>query len=135
MEGNGTNSDSSSCEIVLRRSVAAGAAMCALGYLAYAGMLSLAKFASTTLAVTEILFFQNLVCLLLTFPVVLQRGVSGFRTSYPLIHLLRDAAGIASYLLLYFALQHIPIVDGTQTSLDPRCPSNPSQRFSAFFRG
>ena len=66
--------------------------MCALGYLAYAGMLSLAKFASTTLAVAEILFFQNLVCLLLAFPLVLQRGVSGFRTSYPLIHLLRDAA-------------------------------------------
>ena len=69
------------------------------------------KFASARVSTEAIVTVQFLVCLLLSLPFTLRRGVGALRTERGGLHLFRGAAGVLGFYLFYAALEHIPMVD------------------------
>jgi drug/metabolite transporter (DMT)-like permease len=67
-----------------------------------------AKVATQTVSPFTVLFFQNSLCFLFNLPQAIKEGV---RTQQPLLHLVRDVTGFASYFLFIFAVKYIPLAN------------------------
>lgn len=53
----------------------------------------------------QMMFFQSFFSLLIVFPVVLiRRGIHGFKTQHPWLHLVRDIAGIVGFFFFYLCI-------------------------------
>ena len=89
-----------------------GATLCVLGYLCIALMGAAVKAIPTTIPTLTVLFFQNLICLILTLPTVFKKGFSNLKTQHPFLHLTRDLAGLLSFFALFLVIRYIPLVDG-----------------------
>jgi drug/metabolite transporter (DMT)-like permease len=89
-----------------------GALLCTLGYLFIAIMGACSKLVSLEVPVVVILFFQNLICLLLLLPEIFIKGWHTLKTKRIGLHLMRDVMGTLSFFSLFLALKKIPLVDG-----------------------
>jgi len=61
----------------------------------------------------QILFFQNLVCLLCILPIALKKGPNRLKTAYLPLHMLRDISGVTSYFLYFVAIRFLNLTDAT----------------------
>ncbi len=89
-----------------------GTTMCVLGYLCIALMGAFVKAVPASIPTLTVLFFQNLICLILTLPTVFKHGVKTLKTEHPLLHLTRDIAGLLSFFTLFLVIRYMPLVDG-----------------------
>lgn len=80
---------------------------------AYAALAAFSKVAQAQgLTAYQVVFFQNLFCLLVIVPVVVvRRGWGGFGTGRLGLNLVRDLAGAIGFLLFTLALSHISLTD------------------------
>lgn len=90
-----------------------GAFYTILGYFCVAVLSLFSKLMGSKVSIFTILLFQNGICLLLTLPQIFKMGISRLKTNRIGTHLLRDIAGVLSFLLLFFSLKHVPLVTGT----------------------
>lgn len=95
----------------IKPNIAIGASVNILGYLCIALMATVAKLIPATIPATTILFFQNIICLLLVLPQVIKAGKNGLKTEHPWLHLTRDIAGVLSFLMLFIAVKNISLVN------------------------
>lgn len=72
-------------------------------------MSAFAKAASGYAPTIVIVFFQNLICLVIVAPVTLRHGFGPLRTHHILLHLLRAATGTAAWFGLFLAITLIPL--------------------------
>ncbi|MDE3055211.1 MAG: DMT family transporter [Verrucomicrobiota bacterium] len=63
--------------------------------------------------IAQILFFQNVVALLLVSPLVLRKGIKALKTTCPREHLLRDLFGVGSYFFYFLAIQDWDLTNAT----------------------
>jgi len=89
-----------------------GALICTAGYFFIAVMGAFSKLVSLNVSALMILFFQNLVCLLLTLPHVIKQGWPLLKTTRKGLHLTRDFCGVMSFFCLFLSLKSISLVDG-----------------------
>jgi len=86
------------------------AAMLMLGStLAFAGMVLMIRFASSTIATTEVVFFRNFFGLLALLPIILRRGRPFPRTRYPGRYLVRASIGLSAMLCSFWVIGHLPL--------------------------
>lgn len=61
----------------------------------------------------QIIFIQNIVCLLCILPIALRKGHKRLHTTVLPIHLLRDISGVLSYFLYFVAIRFLNLTDAT----------------------
>jgi drug/metabolite transporter (DMT)-like permease len=77
---------------------------------AFAGMSACIQVMSRTLPNTEVVFIRNLLGLVFLLPWLLYRqGSNSFKMRYPLQHLVRGVAGLASMYCYFYAVAHLPL--------------------------
>jgi drug/metabolite transporter (DMT)-like permease len=86
-----------------------GAALIVLAFLFVAIMSALGKAAAVS--TSAIVFFQNLVSLLLFLPWTLHHGVSELRTKHLLLHGVRGLGGVLSQALMFIAILKMPLMN------------------------
>ncbi len=79
--------------------------------LAFASMGALIKHSSMMIPNEVLVFFRNLVALLILTPWALATGVSNLKTSCLSLHLLRAGAGLTAMYCYFFALAHIGLAE------------------------
>jgi drug/metabolite transporter (DMT)-like permease len=86
--------------------------VCAIAcfFIAAAGACS--KLISKQVSTFTILFFQNLLGLLLCLPQTINKGWSSLKTKRWGLHLSRDLIGLLIFFFLFSSLKRIPLVDG-----------------------
>lgn len=88
-----------------------GAAFIVAGELMFASMGVGIRFAAAELPNESIVFFRNLLGLLILAPWLLHQGLKGFRTKVPHLHLLRGIAGVSAMYCFFYAIAHMPLAD------------------------
>lgn len=86
-----------------------GAVFALMSFLCLAVMSAFAKVADGYAPTIVIVFFQNLICLAFIAPIALRHGLQPLKTRRVPMHLLRAAAGSASWFGLFFALSLMPL--------------------------
>ncbi|MFT3762679.1 MAG: DMT family transporter [Pseudoxanthomonas sp.] len=84
--------------------------------LAFGLMAITIRYASATVATTEIAFFRNFFGLLALLPLLLRRGSPLPRTRHLPRYLLRTAVGLASMLCGFWAIGHLPLSQAVSLS-------------------
>ena len=84
-----------------------------LSYLFFATASALVKITNGNLPTVEIVFFQNLISLLCIIPYCLKKHTLRWDKSNLKVHLIRDFAGVLSYLFYFFAIKKISLVEAT----------------------
>jgi len=74
------------------------------------------KAIGNTCAVSQILFIQNVICLIILLPYGIKTNHLKFKTPHLKLHLLRDFAGLLSYGAYYLAIKYLDLVDATVLS-------------------
>ncbi|MGB6390471.1 MAG: DMT family transporter [Methyloceanibacter sp.] len=82
-----------------------------LAFASLAVMSALAKAASLGAPTEIIVFFQNLICLVVVTPLVLRQGWEELKTARIGLHLLRAVAGTGAWLGLFFAITLMPLTN------------------------
>jgi drug/metabolite transporter (DMT)-like permease len=77
----------------------------------FATMAAGVQTASAKLPNAMVVFFRNLVALLVLAPFALRGGLAGLRTSRFPEHLLRTVAGLSSMYCAFYAIGHLPLAD------------------------
>lgn len=67
------------------------------------------KSISSTVSLPVILFFQNMVCLLMILPSIIKIGLPGLKIQQPKAYVVRIASGIGCYATLFYIIRYIPI--------------------------
>ncbi len=98
-----------------KHSVALGALLIVLAFACVAVMSAFGKTAKGV-STGAIVFFQNVVSLLLFSPWVLGRGFAELRTSRVWLHLLRAGGGLLSQALMFAAVKKMALVDAVLLS-------------------
>ncbi len=96
-----------------KKTIYYGALYTTLGYFCLAVLSLFSKLMGSQVSIFTILLFQNGICLLLTLPQIFKEGISHLKTHRIGTHLVRDVAGVLSFLFLFFSLKHVPLVTGT----------------------
>lgn len=86
-----------------------GVALSLLGYLFMALMSACAK-GLGEFPMPTLIFFQSILSLILTIPHLLRGEAKGIKTKHPFLILIRCAAGFMSILMMFYAINHIPLV-------------------------
>lgn len=86
-----------------------GAVFALMSFLCLAVMSAFAKVADGYAPTIVIVFFQNLICLAFVAPIALRHGLQPLKTKRVPMHLLRAAAGSASWFGLFYALSLMPL--------------------------
>lgn len=89
----------------------AGAVFVVAGELMFASMGVGIRFVAAELPNESVVFFRNLFSLFLLTPWLLRRGVGGFKTGVPHLHLLRGIAGVSAMYCFFYAIASIPLAD------------------------
>lgn len=69
------------------------------------------RFLATEVPNEVLVFFRNILVLVLLAPWLLMDGLPSLRTQIPHLHLLRGVAGLAAMYCFYFALMHLPLAE------------------------
>jgi drug/metabolite transporter (DMT)-like permease len=69
-----------------------------------------------TFPAIEIVFFQNIICLLVTIPYCIKKKTLNFKMANLHFHLIRDFSGVLSFLTLFWAIQKIGLVSAMTLS-------------------
>lgn len=86
-----------------------GILICLLGYF-FASLIGIfEKLMSPAVTITEILFFQNLVCLLLTIFSLVKMDFYALKITVPGTYLIRIVSGLGCYAFLFYTIRFIPI--------------------------
>lgn len=88
-----------------------GAALYTLGNFFLATMGAFTKLATKDVPVPTILFFQNLICLVLFLPWFAKKGFSRLKTKRIGLHLTRDVTGLFAFFALFFSIKMIPLTN------------------------
>lgn len=88
-----------------------GALFIVAGELMFASMGVAIRFAATGLPNESIVFFRNLLGLLILAPWLLGWGLDRLRTRVPHLHLLRGVAGVSAMYCFFYAITHMPLAD------------------------
>lgn len=88
-----------------------GATSAILAFASLAVMSALVKEASQGTSVEVVVFFQNLVCLIVVAPVVIIYGWGEIKTARVGIHVLRAVTGTGAWLGLFFAITLMPLTN------------------------
>jgi drug/metabolite transporter (DMT)-like permease len=88
-----------------------GALFIVTGELMFASMGVAIRVAAMELPNESIVFFRNLLGLLILAPWLLGRGLDGLRTRVPHLHLLRGVAGVSAMYCFFYAIAHMPLAD------------------------
>ncbi len=88
-----------------------GAAYVLISWIFFTLVIALSRFASAKTSVPTVLFFENLICLLLMLPIVIKRGAKSLYMSKIGVIVLRSLAGYINYAFVFFAVQRIPLVN------------------------
>jgi drug/metabolite transporter (DMT)-like permease len=94
-----------------RTALWSGALFIVTGELMFASMGVAIRFAAAELPNESIVFFRNLLGLLILAPWLLGRGREGLRTPVPHLHLLRGVAGVSAMYCFFYAIAHMPLAD------------------------
>lgn len=70
------------------------------------------KAAAQSLPVSQIVFFQGLICLALSLPACLAGGLADLRTDRLGLHVVRSFAGILGFVCFFVSIRHIPLAEG-----------------------
>lgn len=97
--------------VIKKENLLLGVLISLIGYFFSAMVGAMSKFVGAHISIGVILFFQNLICLLLNWPQIQSQGLKSLKTKRIGLHLLRDASGFASYLCLFAALLTTPLVN------------------------
>lgn len=81
------------------------------GELMFASMGVGIRFVADELPNETIVFFRNLLGLLLITPWLLRADVGGFKTPVPHLHLLRGIAGVSAMYCFFYAIANIPLAE------------------------
>ncbi len=98
-----------SLESILNKLVLRGALLFLIAELVFALMGALVKYLSTQLPNSELVFFRNLVCLLILIPYMAARGHLKFNADKWQFHLMRSGSGISNMYLYFFCLGVLPL--------------------------
>ncbi|NLC09963.1 MAG: DMT family transporter [Gammaproteobacteria bacterium] len=88
-----------------------GAALLALSALLFSLMGVFVREASATVGNESIVFFRNLVGVLIFLPLVLVKGFQPFKTARVKSHLLRTGFGLGAMYCFFYAIAHLPLAD------------------------
>ncbi|MBS0624963.1 MAG: DMT family transporter [Verrucomicrobia bacterium] len=82
-----------------------------LAWLTFTLMATFSKFATRTVSLPIVLFFQNFVAFLLMVPWVFKHKISSLKTKHFTLILVRSIAGLGAFLFLFLAVQKTTLVD------------------------
>lgn len=85
-------------------------AVALLAAASFALMAACTRVASQELPQIEVVFFRNVIGLLLLIPLALKQKLT-LRTGHPGLHLFRAGAGISAMYLYFYAISHLPLAD------------------------
>lgn len=74
---------------------------------------AIGKHMTTQVDISAIVFFQYLICFMLTLPWLLKHGLGELKTDYPWRHTIRGISGCLCFYTYYVALKYIPLVDAS----------------------
>jgi drug/metabolite transporter (DMT)-like permease len=90
-----------------------GALWIIAGSLGFSGMAVIIKTLGETWSPFQTAFFRSFIGLLVLLPLVVRAGPSVLRSSVPLFHLWRGAAGVTAMLCGFYAFTHLPLATAT----------------------
>lgn len=85
-------------------------AVALLSAASFAMMAACTRLASQSLPQAEVVFFRNIIGLLLLIPLALRQKLT-LRTQHLGLHLFRAGAGISAMYLYFYAITHLPLAD------------------------
>lgn len=91
-----------------------------LGELMFASMGVAVRLAAMELPTEVIVFFRNLIGLLLLAPFLLRWRLAGIAPRVAHLHLLRGLAGVTAMHYFYYAIAHMPLADAMLLKLTAR---------------
>ena len=80
-----------------------------LGYFFVALMGTTGKAVLHSIPIMTILFFQNLVCLVLISPTIIKGGLKNLGTQHPGLYVIRIISGLACYVALFYTIKYMPL--------------------------
>lgn len=95
-----------------RPNLALGVACTLVAFALLAVGSAFAKVAAQSLPVSQIVFFQGLICLLLSLPACVGGGAHGLKTERIGLHITRSLAGILGFACFFVSIRHIPLAEG-----------------------
>ncbi len=108
----GSNNRTSSIEQVIDRYPLIIGGLCIIaGEYFFASMGVGIRFVAAELPNEIIVFFRNLLGLLILAPWLVRGGIGSVATSVPGLHLLRATAGVAAMYCFFYAIAHIPLAE------------------------
>lgn len=97
--------------MITRYSFLRGALLIIAAELMFSSMGAVVRHLSLNLDNAQIVFFRNLFSLVMLLPLMLRRGMFGFKTALPHYHLLRGLAGVGAMYCFFYALSHMPLAN------------------------
>jgi len=95
--------------IMIEKSAAKGIFLCIVGYF-FASMIGVGvKLMTAAVPLTVILFYQNLICLLLLLPSIYKSGIGNLKTVNVSDYVVRIGSGVGCSLALFYAIRFMPI--------------------------
>lgn len=88
-----------------------GAVLVLISWIFFTLVIALSPFVSSKTSVPTVLFFENLICLILMTPIMIRKGVKSLYMSKIGVIVLRSLAGYINYAFAFFAIQRIPLVN------------------------
>jgi drug/metabolite transporter (DMT)-like permease len=82
-----------------------------LAWLAFSILTTLSRFASASVSLATVVFFQNLICLVLILPWVFRHGMHALKTKRWGLILFRGFAGLIGFFMLFLAVKSNSLVD------------------------
>lgn len=88
-----------------------GAGLIIASELMFVSMGAMVKVATADLPSAQVVFFRNLVGLLLLSPLILRYGIRHIATNKLRFHLLRSLAGLSAMYCYFYSIAHIPLAE------------------------
>lgn len=90
-----------------------GSILTILAYVFFASSSGMVRALPSHFSVFQVVFFQHFIGFLFIMSYTLKKGVFSFKSNFKRMHLIRDILAVASFVLYYFGIQKIALVDAT----------------------
>jgi drug/metabolite transporter (DMT)-like permease len=98
-------------EVPDKHTILRGALLIIAAELMFTSMGVVVRLVSEELSNAQVVFFRNLLVLLVLFPVLMRSRRVGFATAVPHYHLLRGTAGVGAMYCFFFAIANMPLAN------------------------